>query len=64
MRGLDEYIFQDKQHREDIHRRRDFRELTAQNIQRNITNHTQQNTIRDRVCQRHHNDTDEGWDSL
>ena len=64
MRGLDEDIFQDKQHRKDVHCRSNSLKLAAQYIQHYIADHTEQNTVRDRVRQWHHNDADECWNSL
>ena len=55
---LDEDMLQDKQHCEDVHHRAYLIEIATDEVNDNIGNHTKENTVRDRVCQWHHNDAD------
>ena len=61
---LDEDILQNKQHRENIHCGGDTLEVTTQCIQHHVADHTQQNTVRNRIYQRHHHDRNKCGDRL
>lgn len=54
---LNENEFQCEQNGKDIHCRSDFLELTADHVHQHIRNHSNKDTVGDRVGKRHHDAT-------
>ena len=56
--AVNEYKLKNKQNCKNIHRRSDFLKVTADNVEDNVSNHTEQDAIGNGVGEGHHNHAD------
>ena len=61
---LDKHVLHHKQHCQYIQRDVEFLEVAADNVDGNVRDNTAEDTVRNAVCQRHHDDGDECRDRL